>query len=173
GGSKLSNIPSYPNFVEAIEGARIHLLKFGQYVEVGHWQGLDVRGKPFGQFHEALNYSFTCRYVEDLDQLRQEIQPNLPWADDHFEERVSGIPYNPAPSHKEWPFARNKNKDTMEVEGKKFSHTYPERFWPKNAAADELGVTGRLPMQGIRYPYGDLNDVVDLLVRQPHTRQAI
>ena len=28
------------------------------------------------------------------------------------------------------------------------------------------------PMQGIREPYGDLGDVVSLLKREPHTRQA-
>ena len=47
-----------------------------------------------------------------------------------------------------------------------FSHTYPERFWPKVA-----GKTSS-PHQGIRFPYGDLNDVVNRLSKSPNTRQA-
>jgi thymidylate synthase len=34
------------------------------------------------------------------------------------------------------------------------------------------GRHSRNPMTGIRYPYGDLDDVVSLLAREPYTRQA-
>lgn len=43
---------------------------------------------------------------------------------------------------------------------KMFTHSYQERFWPRN-----LGF-------GIRYRWGDLDDVVTLLRRYPTTRQA-
>jgi hypothetical protein len=47
-----------------------------------------------------------------------------------------------------------------------------ERYWPKyiNWAQDEEPQDA---MFGIRYNYGDLNDVVDLLARSPATRQAV
>jgi thymidylate synthase len=52
-----------------------------------------------------------------------------------------------------------------------FSHTYPERIWPKRA-----GISSIAPRpdnnKGIRYDYGDLADMVDLLKREPETRQA-
>lgn len=82
-----------------------------------------------------------------------------------------------------------------------FSHSYPERIWSRYKGHQlppgqyELGhgqiyltrteagyPIGREPIDvtqfpkrdrmGIRYRHGDLNDVVDLLVRQPLTRQA-
>ena len=51
--------------------------------------------------------------------------------------------------------------------GEVFSHSYPERLWPTEAGA--WASNGPI---GIRYPAGDLSDLVQLLVREPHTRQA-
>jgi hypothetical protein len=102
------------------------------------------------------------------------IQPNLPWAEEHFLERVSGVPLNPAPSHVRWPYAQRNNAQHTDDLGK-FSHTYPERLWPKHAYANswpEGDVDSRFPMRGIRYAYGDLMDVVDLMDRSLYTRQA-
>jgi thymidylate synthase len=56
-----------------------------------------------------------------------------------------------------------------------FDHTYPERFWPKMANEGTQRPNGRqvfVPHQGIRFEYGDLSDVIALLVRDRHTRQA-
>ncbi|QXN73616.1 thymidylate synthase [Gordonia phage AikoCarson] len=55
------------------------------------------------------------------------------------------------------------------VVARPFDHTYPERMWPKLA-----GGTPEFPapMSGIRFDYGDLQDVIDLLKRDPFTRQA-
>lgn len=97
--------------------------------------------------------------------LKSEINPNLPWADEHFEERVSGKPLNPPPSHVHWPFASKKNQDHLN--NNKFSHTYPERFWPK-----ELVEEPWQGVQGIRYNYGDLTDLVELMNKDLETRQA-
>jgi hypothetical protein len=143
-------------------------------VDVGSWQSQDVRDRP-----EMISY--------ELQHVRMEIiigttfQPklaictkaNLPWAEDHFWERVSGEPLNPPPSEEWWPYAQQNNADHKTDE--KFSHTYPERFWPKFAAVGEKAPNGRLegvPHQGIRYAYGDLDDVVNQLIKQPATRQA-
>jgi thymidylate synthase len=117
--------------------------------------------------------------IYDIPATRQtleaEVQPNMPWAEDHFQERVSGEPLNPPPSYEWWPF--NKNKDAFQKD-EKFSHTYPERFWPKRASAElqeKVKVWGEEPaniQHGVRYNYGDLDDVVNLLAKHPHTRQA-
>lgn len=120
------------------------------------------------------------------------VKPNLPWANDHFEERVSGKPLNPAPSEAWWPFARKNNSEHKD-EQQKFSHTYPERFWPKFARgikqvrkqappgmefpspqADEWFRKHGEPvvLEGIRFEYGDLNDLVRVLIKNPKSRQA-
>ena len=95
-----------------------------------------------------------------------DIKPDLPWADDHFAERVSGIPHNPPPSEAWWPHATS--NDTFKTAGDKFSHTYPERFWPIQAGTKNF----EKPNMGIRFRYGDLNDLIKLLVKEPLTRQA-
>jgi thymidylate synthase len=123
---------------------------------------------------ELLNVYFQVKLTgrggpEDLKYYQRDIGPNLPWADRHFElERVSGEPINPGETWKEWPYAHSADK--FRRAGECFSHTYAERYWPKEANGELLG--DLRPLQGVRYLYGDLNDVVRLLVREPLTRQA-
>jgi hypothetical protein len=100
-----------------------------------------------------------------LKEIGEQIKPNFAWADEHFEERVSGLPLNPPPSHVRWPYAQKNNAEFGGLE--KFSHTYPERIWPKFASD-----IPNSKMSGIRYEYGDFNDVVELMSREPFTRQA-
>jgi len=269
---------SYDNFRDAIHDSAAYLLDHGEIVDTKSWQG-KVDDERFSTL-EVMAYSFTCPISPDLSELHKDVRPNLPWADRHFEERVSGIPYNPPPSYKEWPYWNPKSEETKEVispdvderdwaylaalidgEGSltyvgnkrktgggrpgisipqkdgeflrgvyesfyqvgrfypeperdrsvwhitrksqtrwvlshvipylrlkriraeemlkflkekpshhadkpafssqlpRFSHTYPERFWPPRGF-------------GIRYPYGNLDSVVNLLARDPYTRQA-
>lgn len=131
-------------------------------VNVGEWQA--IRGDiPQASTVEVEDVSFTYILPGSLDQLRAEVHPSLPWADDHFAERVSGIPHNPPPSEAWWPY-RQREGNTDHKQTEIFSHTYPERLWPK-------GISGFEP-EGIRYRLGDLSDVVSLLQRSRHTRQA-
>lgn len=114
--------------------------------------------------------------MPSLEQTAKDaIRPNLPWAEDHFQERVSGQPLNPAPSHKWWPFARADNAEHTDRYGR-FSHTYPERMWPKRANPEEIAQLRGLEHTeincGIRYAYGDLDDLVHQLKNEPFTRQA-
>lgn len=103
------------------------------------------------------------------------VMPNLPWAEDHFQERVGGEPLNPPPSEAWWPFARQGNAEHKK--GEQFSHTYPERIWPKRAGEEQDQAwsidspTGRAH-SGIRFMYGDLNDLIEILKKNPGTRQA-
>ena len=150
----------YPSFSSAISELGRKLRYFGHEVSTARWQGVDAPAP----MRELLEADFRAPIIGDLDQLKKDIQPSLPWADMHFEERVSGIPYNPPPSAQYWPY----NPGSKEFrESGKYTHTYPERFWPKYA-----GEGSTSPLRGIRYLYGDLNDVIQLLRRDPLTRQA-
>ena len=97
---------------------------------------------------------------------QEHCQPDLPWAETHFLERISGEPMNPAPSYIDWPWHSDKERDRFRTTpDAKFDHTYPERFWPRY---DENFSVRR----GIRFQYGDLYDVIQLLQKEPFTRQA-
>jgi hypothetical protein len=140
-------------------------LRESPVVETGEWHAQQVIGPAFAT-HELQDVTLSLPVNWSIADLQRMTQCNLPWAEDHFQERVSKIPFNPPPSHVEWPFG---NTD-IHLEGEKFSHTYPERFWPSHAGyrPDEIAL-GRM---GIRFEYGDLNDLVRVLVNNPLTRQA-
>lgn len=169
----------------------------------GRWQSQDVSARPEMRTHELWNVHIEYHMPATLQELVGAVSPNLPWAEDHFQERVSGEPLNPPPSNEWWPYAQRGNS-AHKGDGIKFSHTYPERFWPKYTGAKVLradrlpsgeyqywdggiwDVSGTEPFlinipdeayehkkrQGIRFDYGDLSDVIDLLKRDPFTRQA-
>jgi hypothetical protein len=144
-------------------------------VHTGEWQSKDTSESKVHATYEMMDVRLHLAVPPSVDTLQMMTMPNLPWAEDHFLERVSGIPHNPPPSHKDWPWARH-NADHQDG-SEKFSHTYPERFWPRFAGThrQSLAKRGSVPSdshQGIRFRYGDLNDVVELLVRRPLTRQA-
>lgn len=73
-------------------------------VPASDWQGLSA--KPEFATYELMNYTFTHQLngCEDLDFYRSDVQPNLPWADDHFAERVCGAPINPGIEWANWPW---------------------------------------------------------------------
>lgn len=149
------------------------LIQGAEPVDVGEWQSQDVSDKPEMVTRELMNVTFQLDVPRNLSTWQGIIQPNLPWAEDHFNERVSGEPLNPPPSEQWWPFAQSGNKDHKE--GEIFSHTYPERMWPKFANVGNVRPNGRevyVPHNGIRFEYGDLGDVVELLKAAPFTRQA-
>lgn len=141
-------------------------------VDVGQWQGLDVKGDTSKVTWELREAVLGLRMPDSIEAAQLEYSPNLPWAEDHFQERVGGKPLNPPPSNAWWPFAQAGHE--AHLRGGKFSHTYPERFWPQYADLDgglDLWADPR-PRQGIRFRYGDLDDVVQRLVANPYTRQA-
>jgi len=146
------------------------VMRKGVEVEVGEWQSQDVRTTP-----EMISRELTHqRFEMDIPMLKSSLDDFMgatlsrPWAEDHFQERVSGYPLNPPPSEKYWPYARKQNAEHKDDE--KFSHTYPERMWPKIANQERAAVAN--PWRGIRYQYGDLMDVVKQLKKNPLTRQA-
>lgn len=152
---------TFSKFSDAIKWSKEKLSNHGYVVKTEKWQGIDSPD----DMNEIMNHSFQCFVPQTLEELRGEVRPNLPWADDHFEERIGGLPLNPPPSHEWWPFAQKNNEQFGGHS--QFSHTYPERLWPRYADKEPNTV-----MQGIRYEYGDFGDVLNLLQKEPFTRQA-
>jgi hypothetical protein len=153
---------------DAILWTKSCLIDYGRTVKTERWQGIPSPDDMF----EYLFHSFKAEIPSDVSELIKQVNPNLPWADEHFEERICGLPLNPPPSHVNWPFSQRGNEKFGGTT--KFSHSYPERIWPKYGEL-ENGLRSDKPadkIKGIRYEYGDFGDVIDLLEREPFTRQA-
>lgn len=172
----------YTDFAAAIDGASAALQHRSLPVHTERWQGFDISKRPEAQMREVLNFSFqTPMPTEQLEYYRAQILPNLPWADDHFEERVSGW-FNPGETWKQWPWALKADQSRKHGPNKdEFSHTYGTRYWPRvkkgvlhpSPFCDDVEpIPVNDEMHGHYFRYGDLNDVVDLLRREPLTRQA-
>lgn len=127
----------------------------------GSWQGT----KSPGSAYELPNVIVNVPQIPTAPQAVEICKPDMPWAEDHFDERVGGVPLNPAPSYVDWPWHSKAEAEKFVREGGKFDHTYPERMWPWGAGEEPF-------KRGIRFSTGDLEDVVGLLKRDPHTRQA-
>ena len=167
---------TFPNFQSMILDT-LRQFQGAELVAPSHWQGRDVSAKPDMQTYELLNHSSTVKLnYEMLQGYRDEIKPDLPWSDDHFEERVSGYPLNPGTQWAKWRLGAG--ADSFRDSKGQFNHSYAERIWPKYARkVPPSEVPGELPLhkrprKGILYTYGDLDDVVRLLHREPETRQA-
>ena len=137
----------------AISATKKKLYDLGQVVKSDRWQSTEVSQGMW----ELFGHSFSFKMPRTISQMQLDIKPNLPWADDHFEERIGRLPLNPPPSNAWWPYAQKSNKKFKSEE--KFSHTYPERIWPHK-------------LRGMRYKFGNFDDVIKLLYREPLTRQA-
>lgn len=171
-----------PNFNTAIAAAQQTFQTSSAKVHTEKWQGVDIATKPEMATRELLNYSLQVPVQPNLDHLREDIKPNLPWADLHFDERVCGAPINPGVEWANWPYGKSA-ATFLDGEGK-FNHNYMERYWPKFAglihgstktAADyDLPFMREEndPVRGIYHKYGDLEDVVKQLAKEPDTRQA-
>lgn len=152
----------YPFVPEQIAAQMIQTTPFSR----GEWQSDDTPLKTY----EFSNCILELSPGIDVQMLQNYVKPDLPWAEKHFQERISGIPMNPPPSAAEWPW-HQAAKDKHTDEENTYSHSYPERFWPKWAGKGDPAIedTSRF---GIRYPYGDLADLIRVLRDRPFTRQA-
>lgn len=139
--------------------------------EISDWQGTkDYQGYKMKVLRNVIISDLVI--TEDIANIIKGCKPDLPWAEDHFKERVSGEPTNPGETYKYWPYHNNLDNDEK-YKKEIFSHTYQERFWPTfcntNSPFDQQGL---LPRYGIRFQYGDLQDIISLLKENPLTRQA-
>ena len=148
----------FGNFSDVINWSADQLHDYSYVIHTEKWQGKEIKHDPKYSMIETLNLSFSCQINPSIEELIKQIRPNVSWADEHFGERVGGQPLNPPPSHERWPYAQKNNAEFGGLE--KFSHTYPERIWPKFASE-----TPNSKMEGIRYNYGDFKDVISLMHR--------
>jgi len=193
----------FSTFSDAIQQLSHRLRYRSNLVHSARWQGSDIANRPEMATHELTHTAFCVdlgswawgENVQNglhLTALASDILPNMPWAEDHFQERVCGEPVNPGVEWKNWPY--NKSAATFLDDRGMFNHNYMERYWPKEAGyiqsptatageykratIDKLNETTArvvdLPPtnRGIMYEYGDLSDVVKLLAGDPYTRQA-
>lgn len=186
------NTGSFSQLYTILEGT---FKKYASKVKTESWQGRPTEGKPDMATYELLNVTMGISLYDtygqamsstepfNLDHWRKDCQPHLPWADNHFAERVSGAPLNPGATYQDWRHGASAHSFTDHMG--QFNHTYMERMWPKwagklgvlrsvNEFDDAVQMAKELPQEhnGIRGEYGDLLDLVKLLVREPHTRQA-
>lgn len=135
----------------------------------GKWQQLDISGSDAHATYELLNTTIWYDMPKNIHKLRHHVDPDLPWAEAHFQERVGGKAINPGVEHKNWPY--HAGKVELHQHGGKYDHNYMERFWATDitvlADHDEM-----VPWTGYRFPVGDLDDVVAQLQADPGTRQA-
>lgn len=139
-------------------------------VDTGHWQAM--KGVPQTQTRELRMTTLHLLVPPTAEELASFTKPSDPWAELQFQERVGGEPLNPGETYTLWPWFKGNVPDHQD-EAEKFSHTYMERYWPRfaNWAPEHRDLAGE-GQQGIRYRYGDLKDVVNLLAKEPMTRQA-
>lgn len=118
------------------------------------------QSQPVDQgFIECTNFFYKIDCTNwSTEKAKVELQPQFEWCEAHFAERIGGIPVNPPPSHKMW---NCKTEAHFSKGTERFSHTYPERFWPKT-----------LMSRGIRFETADYNSLLALLKKDLYTRQA-
>lgn len=133
-----------------------HMLTHCVPIQRTSWQSTNAPS-PARELHNVV---MEFPVPDSLQQWQDLCQPDLPWAEEHFQERVSGQPLNPPPSFIRWPWHSAEEASKFLTENKKFDHTYPERYWPRDNLDEE------------QTRYGDLNDIVRLLRKDTWTRQA-
>lgn len=125
-----------------------------RYSSNEEWQSVKINNKnPLVEVYNT-NLSF-----KDIDKPVSYFAPDLPWAEEHFLERINGKPINPGEQYKNWPYYNNGNNEELFRSTGKFSHNYMERYWCSD-------------LKGRRYNNGDLNDIIERLKDNPYNRQS-
>ena len=132
----------------------LSLLEVDSLSYTKRWQSVEIENS----MKELTNLFFTMEVCNSLEDLADQTFADLPWAEDHFKERISGAT-NPGKEYLNWPYYRPDLDDNRFRKDGKFSHTYQERFWPTKT-------------KGIRYEMGDWEDVVSRFVNDVTTRQC-
>jgi hypothetical protein len=90
---ELSNLECFESLAHEVGEALLQ----APPVDVGKWQSQDVSNRP-----EMLSYELAHTRLEIKigtkfqPKLAMAVGANMPWAEDHFQERVGGEPLNPA-----------------------------------------------------------------------------
>ena len=134
----------------------------GVTVDQQKWQSVDSPSPTWELQPVILELSIPF----GINNCIEAFKPQMPWAEDHFQERVGGKPLNPGEQFRNWKFykTRPNNDKFRDSDTEMFSHTYMERMWPKLANGNQN--------RGIRYDLGDFNTLVELFKEIPDTRQG-
>jgi thymidylate synthase len=125
------------------------------------WQAIDIDS----ELYEIINRYLQMDMPETIEELALETKADLPWSENHFQERISRNPANPGYEYLNWPYYKPEDHNSLfRSEGETyFSHTYMERFWPDK----NLKGTGKMG-----YNFGDFDDLIERIKEDPGTRQA-
>lgn len=149
---------------QAIRNSFEDLKNYGEIARSQKWQAIDTPDDLW----EVINQYIKMDMPETIEELGKECRADLPWAEDHFQERIDpNCNHNPGYQYQNWPYYKVNTEDNdskFRKEGENyFSHTYMERFWPDKS----IKGTGKMA-----YNYGDFADTIEKLKKDNGTRQA-
>ena len=146
---------------KAIENSFKDLRDNGEIATSKKWQAIDTPD----DLHEVINRYIQMDMPEGKEELARQCDSDMPWAENHFLERISRNPANPGYEYLNWPYYRpsEHNEKFRNEADAYFSHTYMERFWPDKS----LKGTGAMG-----YNFGNFDDLVERLKDDPGSRQA-
>lgn len=141
---------------QAVNNAIRVLLYNNKKVVSNKWQAQDVNQEML----ELTNIFLTMDMVSNPTDLGLQTGCDLPWSEDHFQERIANDPEarNPGREWKNWPYYQHGKDDNRFRGDGFFSHTYQERFYPEAGCG--------------RFPNGTLADVIFRLITDKTSRQA-
>lgn len=149
---------------EAIKNSFQDLKDNGEIARSQKWQAIDTPDDLW----EIINRYIQMDMPETIEELGAQCDADLPWAEDHFQERIDpNCNHNPGYEYQNWPYYKVNTEDNdkkFRNEGETFfSHTYMERFWPDTS----IKGTGKMG-----YNFGNFDDTVEKLKKDNGTRQA-
>lgn len=156
---------------QAIKQSYQCLDKFGARVPQKTWQSVPSPNDTW----EIVNTVLKADMPKHIDELARQCgiytTNNWEWAENHFKERIGGQPLNPGEQWQNWPHYRKGEDDQQFKAQGIFSHSYMERFWPKNRYSDYKCEVKGSRVSGYRYEYGDWEDIVKRASKDPSSRQ--
>lgn len=139
---------------QSIENAIRILLYKNNRIKPSKWQSVNIESEML----EVDNMFLQMKMCDSIESLSLETKADLPWSENHFKERLAG-PSNPGEQYKYWPYYRKDLDNSRFRSDGIFSHTYQERFWPKD-------------IYGNRYKMGNWLNIKERLKADPGSRQA-
>lgn len=130
----LVDVPSFTDLDRVLRG----LMRSAPPVKTERWQGVAVNTDT-RELHNVC-YEVDLNGVENIPYWGKDCRPNLPWADDHFLERVGGEPLNPGVQWAKWPWGHSANK-----------FRGPDEFGPQMAPQDWAYLAGMIDGEGTIY----------------------
>ena len=145
----------YDNCYELMSETGRNLWEMGNIVKPKHYQNKDINGNEDFVTKELICEQYCLMSMPDPKWLFIFMEEGArEWAEAEFQERISGIQYNPGEA---WKLRKNIWEEFL-VAGK-FDYTYPERM---NAIVSYKGVQSR-----------KIWAIIQLLKDDPDTRKAI